>query len=84
MKSSIGIPTRIQRFRNGNLVVHTSDVGQVRILLLLSEFCGLPVSGSLSEQFNSVLGLVSGPALRTLTDDEIVECAAERDGVVSA
>ena len=50
----------------------------------LTHFCGIPITATIPEKWNSTKGTISGPSLRLMTDTEILECADEEDGIISA
>ena len=50
----------------------------------LTHFCGVPVTTTIPEKWNSTKGTISGPSLRLMSDTDILECADEVDGIISA
>ena len=80
------MPIELKRLRDGDIQIICETKKQVVDLLALNKqtLLGYTVDVTTPASWNSVRGVISSPALRTLTDQEIIDCARPTDGIIAA
>ena len=82
----VQMPIELKRLRDGDIQIIVSQSKQTKALLALNEqdLCGFKVQVSCPAAWNTVRGVISGPSLRLLTDEDIIECQHQDDGIIAA
>ena len=68
---NIGKPRDLKKLRSGDISITTKDSNQNRSLMNLKNFCGIAVTTSIPEKWNSMKGTISGPSLREISDQDM-------------
>ena len=80
----IGRPDDQKRLRSADIYVKTVNAQQTRRLLALTSFCTIPVIVFCPVSWNCVKGVISGRPLHPLSDDDLILCSEDSDGIIGS